>query len=128
MFTKRTTLIATALAFAAAAVAAPAQAASSGGAVVDRTSGCQENQQVCQTVQTPSGIRSSSTFSNWVDTDPSDGTTTRTRMSSHSLDRDGVSIEVGLHYAKTNGGCTDREDSQQVRNGRGYNHEVYHCP
>lgn len=128
MFTKRTTLIGAALALGIAAVAAPAQAASSGGAEVDRTSDCQDNQKLCQTVQTPSGIRSSSTFSNWVDTDPSDGTTTRTRMSSHSLEKDGISIEVGLHYAQTIGGCTDREDSQQVRNGRGYNHEVYHCP
>lgn len=128
MFTKRTTLLAAALAFAAGAVAAPAQAAGSGGADVDRTSGCQDNQEVCQTVLTPSGIRSSSTFSNWVDTDPGDGTTTRTRMSSHSLEQDGVSIEVGLHYAQTTGGCTDREDSQQAGDGRGYNHEVYRCP
>lgn len=136
MFKKRTTLLAASLAIAAAAVAVPEQAASSDGANVTKVSDCTTDGglEVCRSgtevrndVSTPSGIMSSTSSSHTYQAGQPGGDAIRTRMNSHSLDRNGVSIEVGQHYAQTTGRCTDREDSQQVRGNLKYNREVYYC-
>lgn len=139
MFTKHTTLIATALALGITAIAAPAQAASSDGAVVIRTSDCQDNHEVCQTVtdvrnevQTPSGIRSSSTFSNQVDTNLSDGTTTRRH--SHELQNDGQLVELRdyqlqqtTQISPEGESCTDLEAFHRTSDNIQYLRETAIC-
>jgi hypothetical protein len=137
MFTKRTALIGTAVALAAAAFAGPAQAASSDGAQVSKPGECgtYSDPRFCHSgvtvstdVSTPSGLESSSyNSSSTYPDDQSAGSTVRTRINTHSLDRNGESIEVGQHYAQTTGRCTDQEDSQQVRDRLLYNREVYYC-
>lgn len=146
MFTRRTTMIGTFLALGAAAVAAPAYAASSDGADVTKLSECQtyENYQVCRAglvvsnvVQTPAGMDSSSSSSNYVDTyldGQTAGSTIGTQTHSHILVQNGELVEVGQHYTESSpatpdgtGQCTDREDSHQVRDSVQYNREVYSC-
>ncbi|MBX7445720.1 MULTISPECIES: hypothetical protein [unclassified Arthrobacter] len=146
MFTRGTTIIGTLLALGAAAIAAPAYAASSDGADVDRLDECQtyENYQVCRTgmvvsniVQTPAGMDSTSSSSNYVDSyvdGQTAGSTIGTQTHSHILVQNGELIEVGQHYTESspaspdgNGQCTDREDNHQVRDSLQYDLEVYFC-
>lgn len=149
MFTKRTTLIGATLAFAAAALAAPAQAASSNGAEVTKFNECKATGEVqtCRTgivvsnhVSTPSGIESSSSSSNYTDAlssnDGSTSTTISTHTHSHFLVRDGQVFEMGQHYREqtTLTGpdgtrqCWEREDSHQVGNSVQYDREAHYCP
>ncbi|GGH96461.1 hypothetical protein ACFFGR_06310 [Arthrobacter liuii] len=148
MFTKRTTLIGAALALGFAAVAAPAQAASGNGAEVTKYNECQSGQDYsyCRTgtavshhVSTPSGMESTSSSSNHVDTSTySDGSQNviATQTHFHILVRDGQLAELGQHYREqtTQTGpdgtrqCWEREDSHQVGNSVQYHREARYCP
>lgn len=146
MFTKRTTLIGAALALGAAALAAPAQAASSNGADVTKFNECTVygSYQDCRTgtavthqVSTPSGVQSTSSSSNYTDTlTVTDGgtalNTIQTQTHSHMLVRDGQLIEVGQHYREQTTDatrqCWEGEDSHQTGTKVQYDREAHYCP
>jgi len=146
MFTKRTTLIGAALALGAAALAAPAQAASGNGADVTKFNECQIDHyySYCRTgtavsnfVSTPSGIQSTSGSANYVDTltvtyDGVSQTTIATQSHSHMLVRDGQLLEVGQHYREQTTDatrqCWEREDSHQTGTKVQYDRDAHYCP
>jgi len=146
MFIKRTALIGTALAFGSALFAAPAQAATSNGADVTKFNECQIGHYytACRTgtvvshqVSTPSGIQSTSSSSNYVDTltVTYGGTvlnTIHTQTHSHILVRDGQVVESGQHYREqttdTTRQCWEREDTHRTATKVQYDREAHYCP
>ncbi len=146
MFTKRTTLIGAALALGAAALAAPAQAASSNSADVTKFNECQSGHfyTYCRTgtavnhqVSTPSGIQTSSSSSNYTDTltvtyGEGSQNTIQTQTHSHTLMRNGQLVEMGQHYREQTTDatrqCWEREDSHQTANKVQYDREAHYCP
>ena len=145
MFTKRTTLIAAALALGAAALAAPAQAASGNGAGVTKFNECSVygSYQDCRTgtavnhqVSTPSGVQSTSSSSNYTDTLTVDGgtvlNTIQTQTHSHTLIRNGQLLEMGQHSREQTTDatrqCWEREDSHQTGTKVQYDREAHYCP
>ena len=150
MFIKRTALIGTALAFGSALFAAPAQAATSNGADVTKFNECQIGHYytACRTgtvvshqVSTPSGIQSTSSSSNYVDTltvtyGEGSQTTIHTQTHSHILVRDGQVVESGQHYREQTTftvpdgtrQCWEREDSHRTATKVQYDREAHYCP
>lgn len=150
MFRKRTALIGTIVALGVAAIAAPAQAASSNGADVTKFNECQTGHDYsdCRTgtavsnhVSTPSGIGSNSSSSNYVDTltvTSGEGSQTiiDTQTHSHVLLGNGQVLEEGQHYREQTTAtgpdgtryCWERQDSHQAGNAVQYDREAHYCP
>ncbi|MDQ0729256.1 hypothetical protein [Arthrobacter sp. B1I2] len=149
MLTKRIALIGTTLALATAAFAAPAHAASSDGADVNRTDycvdgeyyrACHEGITVGNQIQTPGGIQSFSSSGKSLDTSSSswDGYyeeeyTTRTHF--HELQKDGQLVELGDHRMQqttqispeSSGPCIDLEDFHTTNDSVQYLRETAYC-